>query len=144
MDVGVKKRLGLKLCRYYGMTVYRVWKGVRLQMGDKNQLRKLNMNELDEGLKMRAKAKMMEDEVKVIKAEANEMVEASLAMLGLKDYTVEGIGKVALGSGSNTSMSKEKLTLALVEKGVEPAVVVGAIAKATKTSYYTYVKYTKK
>ncbi len=125
----------------------RMRKEVKNHMSKKSkskEMENLNLNQLDEGLKMRAKAKMMEDEAKVIKAEANEMLETSLNLLGLKDYAIDGIGKVALASGKSTSMSKEKLTMALLEGGVAHGVVVGAIEKATKVSYYTSVKYTKK
>ena len=113
-------------------------------MKKKNDLEEISEENIRKGLEMRARAKTLEDDAKTLKKEANELIESSASMLGIKKYSIEGIGTVTLKEGTSRSLNKTKLTEGLLKRGVDYNVVNRAIGEATKVSQYTTVEYRRK
>ena len=102
---------------------------------------KTQMGNLTVGLNMRAQAKLMETEVKEIKKEANEMIEAAMSMLGIDKYSVEGIGTLRLMETTRSSLNKDKMITSLVSQGVGVDIINNAVEEATKETTFTSVEF---
>lgn len=93
------------------------------------------------GMKMRAKAKALEEEFNALKAEGGELLTAALGALGLKKAKMEGLGTAFDKKGTNASVSGKKAREELINRGVDPAVAAAAIEAATTTKTYTYIEF---
>jgi len=109
--------------------------------GKKPDVEKEMMAQLHEGLSMRARGKMLEEEAKTLQGEANAKIEMACTLLDIKNYSEEGVGMVTPKVGTNVSINKEKLTAALLELGVDYKVVTEAIDRGTNRKQYTYVEF---
>ena len=108
---------------------------------DNKKLDKLNQANLDKGLRMRAKCKAVEDDLKVLKAEANSLIEPAMAMLDITSYVVEGVGRVTVKEGARSSINRELLIELMLLKGISVGTTQEIVSEATKVSTYTSVEY---
>ncbi len=108
---------------------------------DNKKLDKLNQANLDKGLRMRAMIKEIEDGNKIIKAEANNLIEPAMAMMGLTSYIVEGVGRVTVKEGSRSSINREMILEEMLKYGMSASAASDIVGRATKVSTYTSVEY---
>jgi len=89
------------------------------------------------GLRMRAAAKEMEINFEKTKDDANELLAAGMGFASLKKVKMEGVGQVIQKAGSNVSYPKDKISDALLARGVDAVIIGDAIQEAKTTRTYT-------
>lgn len=95
---------------------------------------------LDQGVQFRLQAKALEEEAKAMKDQANKFFATALDLSG-EDKLKHERGTVTRANVSRSSLNKDKLSQALVNKGVQASVVVEAMDEATEVSEYTSITF---
>ena len=97
--------------------------------------------ELEKAMRVRAKAKALEDEAKTLKDEANGILLPLMTAHGMKDYAVEGLGKATVKTSSGSSIDKKILVEQMLLEGVDPLSVHRIMDNSTKTWSTEYVEF---
>lgn len=105
------------------------------------KLENAQMEQLKSAIQLRSQAKMMEDEAKTLKEEANQAIITTTSLLGIKEFLMEGVGKVTVKNGKNVSISQDKLRESLLRNGVGYDTANKIIDESTKTTEYTSVEF---
>jgi len=80
-----------------------------------------------------AQAKADEKNAKTTKSEVKDEILPLMIAYNIKSHEAEGVGKLVQKTNSGSSISADKLRVALLTRGVDPEVITKAIDEATKS-----------
>ena len=92
--------------------------------------------EIEDAIQIRAKAKWLELEAKILLNKAKETLLPLLTAYEIKSYALEGVGTVASKISRGTSYSGKKLREALLLQGLSPE-EVDHVLKVSSTTWAT-------
>jgi hypothetical protein len=96
---------------------------------------------LEKAMRVRAKAKALEDEAKVLKRDSNDTLLPLMMAHNLKDYSVEGLGKVIVKTSSGSSIDKKVLIEQMLLEGVNPNAVNRIVERSSRSWSTDYVEF---
>jgi len=97
--------------------------------------------QIEKGVKMRAKAKALEDEAAPLKEEGNNLLGPAMLASGIKKLTLPKYARITFKSGISKRLDKVDLTTLMLENGLSAETVSAIIAKATKEAPFETVEF---
>ena len=94
--------------------------------------------DLEKGMRLRAKAKALEDEADGLKEQAKALLEPAFMVAGIARIGIEGLGAMYWKNGSNSFVSGKKVVENLATAGIDPGVAKKAVEDATSVKKYKY------
>ena len=94
--------------------------------------------EMEGALLLRARAKALEDESKVLKAQSSVTLGTLMALHDIPKFGIQGVGQVSQKISRGSSVNVKKLTENLVLEGMEPD-DIARVVKASSTTWSTQV-----
>ena len=98
-------------------------------------------DEIEAAIILRAKAKMMETEAKLMSASAKETLLPLLAAYGLSSYPLAGVGTAIIKISKGSSIDVSKLRENMLVAGIDIKVMDDVIERATKSWSTEYVEF---
>lgn len=90
-------------------------------------------------INMRARAKALEVEAKALGVEAKDILLPLMTAYSIKDYTVEGVGKVSVKTSKGSSINASKLREEMLIHGVDIDTIETIMKVATKSWSTEYI-----
>ena len=96
---------------------------------------------LNQGIKMRHKAKQLDDQGAALKSQANVGLDWVFTELGIKKAKLEGFGSLSRIKKDRTSYDMDKLGDVLLRAGVDTKIIKRALKAGTKTKPSEYIEF---
>ena len=96
---------------------------------------------LENGIKMRHKAKQLEEQGKGMKADANIGLDWVFVELGISKAKLEGFGSLSRVKKERTSYDPDKIGDVLLRSGVDAKIIKRAIKAGAKKSLQEYIEF---
>lgn len=106
-------------------------------------LDKTLVKELKAAMRVRAKVKKAEGELKKQKDDANEIIKSMMGALEISTAYINNVGTVATYNSTRTSLQRDQLMEAFLTHGVPAEVIQRCMEIATKTVATSGVRFTK-
>ena len=88
--------------------------------------------EIEMAMKVQSRSKGMEDEAKILKQSAKDILLPLLSAYDLKNYTLEGVGKTTYTKKEGSSINEANLKEAMLVEGISVKVINKIMKKAKK------------
>ena len=105
------------------------------------KLSKSTKKTLEEAIELRARAKVLEEEAKSMTQSAKDTIHPIMIAHDMKDYQLEGVGKVIVRTSKGSSISAVKLREGLLLQGMDAPKIERAIAYSSNTWSKEYIEF---
>ena len=93
------------------------------------------------GISLKAKAKAAEDDFKNYKTAADDILKPIFLALDVKSAGLTGMGTAMLKYGTNVTINREKLELALLSRGMGAGEIAEIVEASQNVKQYDYIEY---